>query len=235
MGVGLASEASSQLVLDVREWDHVDNLTNKGGSQKASGSSLVDAALLHVEELGGVYLSCRGAVGAFDIVGINLELWLGIGASLTRCEHMAVGLLGCRLLGFGLDENQAAKSHTTIAMRNAFEKLRGRGMACIVLDKRLVVNQLTIANDVEPIEAEIGTFIMDTAFDLVAHKGGMEVYKRDIGMGVGSKIESCAGEDLLVGLAILKDYETERCASSHIHFELQEESRKRGDPDDSFG
>ncbi len=123
MGVGLASETSAQLVLGVREWDHVDNLTNKGGSQKASGCSLVDAALLHVEELCGVYLSGRSAVGAFDIVGINLELWLGIGASLTRREHMAVGLLGCRLLSIGLDENQATKSHATIAMRNAFEKL----------------------------------------------------------------------------------------------------------------
>ncbi len=65
-------------------------------------------------------------------------------------------------------------------------------MTCIVLNKRLVVNQLTITNDIKSIEAEVGSFIVDTTFDLVARKGGMEVYKRDIGMGIGCKIKSCA-------------------------------------------
>lgn len=121
--IGLAGETSAQLVLDVREWNHVDNLTHESGSQKASCCSLVDASLLHIEELGGIYLSSRGAMGAFDIVGIDLELGLGVGASFTRCEHVAVGLLGSRLLGIGLDENQAAESHATIAMRDALKKL----------------------------------------------------------------------------------------------------------------
>ncbi len=108
-------------------------------------------------------------------------------------------------------------------------------MTCVVFNKSLVVNQLVSTNDIESIEAKGGTFIMDAAFDLIARKGGMEVDKRDIGIGVGCKIESRAGEKLLVCLAILKNYETDRSANSHIYFELQEESRKRRDPYDGLG
>lgn len=70
-------ETRTEIGLDIVERDGIDDLADESGGEETSGRGLVDASLLHIEELRGVNLPGCGTVGALDIVGINLELWLG--------------------------------------------------------------------------------------------------------------------------------------------------------------
>ena len=77
----------------------VDRVGDEGAGEEGLGLGLGDSAAGHVEERVAVELADGGAVGAFDVVGEDLELGLGVDRRRAAEQDalqrlLAVGLLG---------------------------------------------------------------------------------------------------------------------------------------------
>ena len=87
-----------QTVFQRFELHAVDHLIDEGKLQQQLGFLLTDAALAHVEHSLVVELTHGRTMTTFHIIGINLQLWLGVHARLLRgaeilVAHLRVGLL----------------------------------------------------------------------------------------------------------------------------------------------
>lgn len=87
----------------------IDDLAHKGTHEELAGFGMADAALLHVEEGILVELTYGGSVATLHIVGIDLELRLGVHTGLTGETEVAVGLLGVGVLSAFAHEHLAGK------------------------------------------------------------------------------------------------------------------------------
>src|SRR6185437_16463294 len=71
----------------------LQHASGEGVGEQLAGSILTNAPALHVEECGIVQAPHRGAMRALDVVGVDLELWLGVHPRLARQEQVVVLLL----------------------------------------------------------------------------------------------------------------------------------------------
>jgi hypothetical protein len=74
-----------QAVAQGFEANTIDNLTYESSHEELAGFTEADTALLHIEEGIFVELTHSGAMTALYVVGIDLELRLGVHTRLT-CE-----------------------------------------------------------------------------------------------------------------------------------------------------
>ena len=96
-GIGVESLAHRLLA------DPVDRVGDEGAGEQGLGLGFGNAAAGHVEEGVAVELADGGAVGAFDVVGEDLELGLGVDRRGAREEQALQRLLAVRLLGVAGD------------------------------------------------------------------------------------------------------------------------------------
>ena len=82
-----------QAVAQGFEADAIDDLAHEGSHEELAGFAEANAALLHVEEGIFVELAHGSAVTTLYIIGIDLELGLGVHACLACETEVTVGLL----------------------------------------------------------------------------------------------------------------------------------------------
>src|SRR6185312_11038116 len=68
--------------------DVLQHAGGEGVGEQLARGVLANAATLHVEERGVVQATHRGAVRALDVVGVDLELRLGVHPRLARQEQV---------------------------------------------------------------------------------------------------------------------------------------------------
>ena len=95
----------------------VEALAGKGVEQQVARRGLVDAARAQVEELLLLDLADGGAVRAFHVVGVNLELRLGVDARVVGEQQVAVGLLGVGLLRVLVHDDAAVEYAARMSRR----------------------------------------------------------------------------------------------------------------------
>ena len=101
-----------------------DDLFHKRVNEQLTRFLFVDASLLHVEEGGLVELSGGGAMGSFDIIGIDLQLGLGTHLSGVGEQEVAVGLMRFDLLCVGCYLEVTDEATTTVIVQNELDELR---------------------------------------------------------------------------------------------------------------
>lgn len=82
-----------QAVAQGFEADAVDDLAHEGSHEELASFTEADATLLHIEEGILVELAHGSSVATLYIIGIDLELGLGIHACLACETEVTVGLL----------------------------------------------------------------------------------------------------------------------------------------------
>src|SRR5258708_2647607 len=103
---------------------------------------------------------------AFDVVGVNLQLWFGIDGGVVGEQQIFVGLLGVGLLGGLAHEDSAVKNALGFAIEDSVVILVAIAAGLGVLDDHMVVGQLVISSEIQPVEH---------AFDAFGGQGGADI------------------------------------------------------------
>ena len=112
---------------------------------KRRAVSRVEPACAQVEQLLGVELADGRAVAALDVVGVDLELGLGVDLRVLAEQQVVVALPRIDLLAAGLDDDLAVEDAAAALADDAAEVLAADGGAGRVADQRVVVDVLTCA------------------------------------------------------------------------------------------
>ena len=104
-----------------------------------------DAARTQIKKRLVVQLADGRAVGAFDIVGKNLQLRFGVDDGVLREDEIAIGLLGVGFLGVLPDENFAVENAVRAVGQDAVIKFVAFAMRLGVIDDGVMIDQLFVA------------------------------------------------------------------------------------------
>src|SRR5262249_45848349 len=140
-------QAALQLGTERIDRDTADDVVGKGVSQQLPGLLLADAARLQIEDLFLIELANARSVRALDIIGVNLQLRLGVDHCIVRQQQRLVGLACVRLLGILVDVNLAVEDAAGPAIKDALVKLMAGAARLGVVDPRVIVNQLIAAGE----------------------------------------------------------------------------------------
>src|SRR5215813_2101321 len=109
-----------------RRWTHrLKRLANKSPDQHLPRLLLSDAAGFHVEECRFIEIANRSPMAALYVVGIDLELWLGIDRG-ARAEHQVLTeLVRVNLLSVRPNNNAALEGAVRPPRGDPFEDFAG--------------------------------------------------------------------------------------------------------------
>ena len=127
-----------------------------------------------VEDRLAVKLADGGAVRAFDVVGENLELRLGVDGRVVGQEQRLVGLLGVGLLGVLADEDLAVEDAVGLAVEDALVKLVTGAVRHGVVDAGVVVDVLLAVGHIKAVERAFAAFAREHGADFVAHQAAAQ-------------------------------------------------------------
>src|SRR5208283_4776646 len=129
----------AQRAVELVALEAVQDLLEEAEDQELVRRLRGDAAGLEVELLLGVYPGARGAVGAADVVRLDLEAGEGVGLRLVAQHKVAVALVGVRLLGVGIDYDQAGEDRARLVQEGVLvEEVRLRARRLVDLERPLV-------------------------------------------------------------------------------------------------
>lgn len=92
-------DKSDEALLEVGQRDAVDDVSHKSNRHHRDGFLVRDASLTEVKEPVFVELSRRQSVRTLDIVGVDLELGLGVHLGIPAQKEVSVILVRLCLLG----------------------------------------------------------------------------------------------------------------------------------------
>ena len=130
------------------ELDAVEHVLEEAAQDQAFRVGLRQAARHRVEELFPVDLADRRAVGAADVVRLDLEAGDRVRVGRRREEEVPVLLVGVRLLGLGLDADHPAPDRGRLVAQRALEREVGRRVRRDVLLERVEVEVLVAVGEV---------------------------------------------------------------------------------------
>src|SRR5829696_1449185 len=146
----LALYSPIELVFQALQRDPARDLPEETEHDELLGLAAWDPAAHEIEELHIVHLAGGRAVGALDVVGLNLQPWQGDRHRLVGTEdEVAVGLVGVRLLGAGLDPDEAAEYGQRLVAQGALvQQVRVRVRGEVVL-QRVMIEDLVGVGEVQ--------------------------------------------------------------------------------------
>jgi hypothetical protein len=110
----LRFDQGAEGVVQAFVFDPAEHFLEEAEDEQFVGLFLADAAREEVKLLLGVEVAGGGAVGAADVVGLNLESGQGIGLGLVAEHEVAVALVGVGLLRVGFDDDQAREDRARL-------------------------------------------------------------------------------------------------------------------------
>ena len=133
-------------------------MRGKSISQQIARSGIRQAAALEVEHFICFQLADRGAVRAFDVVGEDLQLRLGIDMGLVGNQQIARLLSGVGLLRAFAHQDLAVEHGVRCAADHGLVQLPAAAMCMRVVDAAVHVGQLPPADQCQTIDGEVGRF-----------------------------------------------------------------------------
>jgi len=115
--------------------------------QKPARRNPVDSSRSQVEQGILVHLADRRTVGALHIIGVDLQLRLGIDLRVVREQQIAVRLLGVGLLRVLVDHNATVENAVRMPIENSVVKLSTARVRAGVLDQHVIVQVLMAVAD----------------------------------------------------------------------------------------
>ncbi len=122
------------MIAQRRLLNRLDGFEHERFDQHAPCLVGADAAGAQIEQRILVEIADSGAVRAFDIVGEDFELGLGVDGGAVAQEQRAAGLLGVGFLRALADADGAEESAVRPLVEHAFEQLAGGGAGRCMVD-----------------------------------------------------------------------------------------------------
>ena len=122
--------------------DPVDELSRECIRQQRARLRAGDAARAQVEHRVRVHLAHRGAVRALHVVGVDLELRLGVDHRGFREQQVLVALDGIGLLRFGPHDDAAVEDALALAVQDSLVEFVAGGVRLGVVERGVIVHVL---------------------------------------------------------------------------------------------
>src|ERR1043165_6870779 len=145
--------------------DALDDFAGKGVNQHPPRRLRTDAAGAEVKNGFLVQLPDRRAVGALHVVGVNLELRLGVRGGVVGKQKILIGLFRVGFLRDLLHEDAAVEDALGFVVEDAVEVFVAGAMRLGVLDNHVVIGQLLAAREIEPVENALQTLTRELGAD----------------------------------------------------------------------
>jgi len=127
---------------DCRRTDRRHDRLRKRANQQRARRSFVEPVRAEVEESGCIELASRRAVAAFDVVGVDLELRLGVDLGARREQQVAARLARIGLLRIRPDDDFAVEDSPAALTGDAAIVLVAARVRSGVIDRRVRVQML---------------------------------------------------------------------------------------------
>lgn len=131
-----------QAVAEGLHADGVNGFAYEGKHQHHACFGFADSALAHVEEGCLIELTYRSTVAALYVIGVDLQLWTGIGVGLGGGAEVAASLLGEGLLCTGLYLNQTAEYARCLIVEDILHQFLACAAWGVMQDGGVVVHML---------------------------------------------------------------------------------------------
>ena len=141
-----------------KDWnaDGTDNLVCESRHQHHSGLVFANASLAHIKQRTLVQLAHSGAVAALYIIGVNLELRLGVHPRRRRYADVFVRLLGVGFLRVGAHKNVAAEHANRFVVEHVFVEFVAGAVGHGVVNVGEVIDVLVPRWQRQTIDAGLG-------------------------------------------------------------------------------
>ena len=150
--------------------DALDHLARESVDEQAARLVLAQAARAQVEHGVRRHLSDRRAVLALHVVGVDLEIGLGVDQAVLGEQQVLVVDLGVGLLRAFPDDDRAVEDGPRLAVEHSFIELAARAVGDGVVDQGMIVEVLTAAHEVKAVERDVGALAGEQHVDVVAHE-----------------------------------------------------------------
>ena len=161
--------------------DPIHHVAGEPVGEHAARRALRDAARAQVEQHLLVELPDGGAVRALDVVGVDLELGLGVDLGVARKEQVAVGLMRFGLLRVRVDVDAPVEHPAPASARDALVVLLALAPRRDVLDVGVEVDVLAAVRDVQPVEGATRVLVVERHVDVVPREPGSERHRPGAG------------------------------------------------------
>jgi hypothetical protein len=148
----------------------LDAFASEGQKQQAACRRFVDAARLQVKKCVLFDLANRRPVSALDIIGVDLELRLGVNLCVIGKQQVAIRLLGVGLLRVFVHYNAPVKDAMRMSIQNAVIELAAAAMRTGVLDMHVVVEMLPSISNKEAVDQALAAFSAKDGMHIVANQ-----------------------------------------------------------------
>ena len=116
----------------------------------------------------GVHLADRGAVRAFHVVGINLQLRLSINRGAVGQQQVFIGLLRVRFIRALVHVNATMKHRTRIVIEDAVKIFVTVAMRLRVIHYHVMINQLPGPRQVQAVEHGLNASAVEMGAQIVS-------------------------------------------------------------------
>ncbi len=159
---------------DGGDLDAAGDVGGEGVGHEVAGLGEREAARDEVED--GVFVDWAGgaAVGAFDVVGVNLKGGLGVHEDFVGEQERFAGLLGVGFLGVFLDEDFAFEDGHGFVGEDVLVKFVAGAVAFFVLKQGVIVDVLVAAGVDEAVERGFGALAAEEDLEVVACEAAAE-------------------------------------------------------------
>src|SRR5262245_21881057 len=107
---------------------------------------------------------------AFHVIGVNLQLRLGVNGGGVGKEQVLIGLLGIGLLRFLLDQDAAVEDAFGAVIQNAIVILVAVAIRAGMLNEHVMIGELIILGQIQAIQNTLNALARQDGVDVVARE-----------------------------------------------------------------
>ncbi len=154
----LLEKNSVELAPNGFDSDPIQEVARKRVDQHVSRLFRIKPARAQVEQRVGIELADRRAVGTLDIVSEDLELRFRVDLCVLREQQRFVRLLRVGLLRVNRHDDLAVEHRAGAVIEDALVQLVAVAVRLRVEDGRVVVDETSAVDQIEPVERALGAF-----------------------------------------------------------------------------
>jgi len=148
------------------------DVEGKGVDKKGPGCGFADPTGAKIEQ--GIFteLSHGGTVTALHVVGIDLQLGLGINGRFFADDEVVILLKGVRLLRVLVYKDLAVEDTGGLLEQHALVELVAKTKRLLVVDEGMVIDQLLAGGEVEAVQMCFRMVFLQLCLQVVADQVG---------------------------------------------------------------
>ena len=111
---------------------------------------------------------------AFHVIGVDLQLWLGIDLRVIGKQQVTVRLLGIGFLRVFVYHDASMEDTMRVAIQNSVVELAAATVRAGMLDVHVIVEMLAAVAEEQPVDKALSTFSGEHGVNVVANQAAAQ-------------------------------------------------------------